>query len=201
MKTVAITGAVGSGKSNLVGILAERGGVVIDADRLGHGILAQPSIRAEIVAALGPGILSEGQVDRQKLGQLVFSDAEAMRHLNNISHPALARQIDQTFEVLASEGEHHLAVLEAAVYFLLPIQWSVDLVVTVDAPRVLRQARLEKRNGFSPDLAAQRIQAQVPLEAQWSQADLVVVNDQGLDKLRGAATEIMNKLGLDNAGD
>ncbi len=200
MKTVVVTGPICSGKSTLSGLLAARGGVVVDADQLGHQLLLEPGIGNELVSALGPDILKDGQIERKLLGNLVFRSPVAMATLNRIIHPVLAARIDRVLADLAGNGHHALAVLEAAVYFLLPIQWPIDLVVAVQAPRELRQGRLEERNGLEPGVAQDRIRAQNPLEQDWAQAELLVQNDGGPEVLELAVVDILTRVGLADFG-
>ncbi len=200
MKTVVVTGPVCGGKSTLADMLADLGAALVDGDRLGHEVLAMPRVRAGLVKAFGESILKGEVVDRGALGRLVFHDPGALAVLNRLSHPALAGLIDRRLETLAANGDHILAVLEAAVYFLLPIQWPVDLVVTVTSGPATLQHRLEQRNGLSAEEACARIRSQAPLAAAWSRADLVVVNEGGLEVLESAVNDIKLRIGMGGLG-
>ncbi len=201
MKTVVLTGPVGGGKSLLAGMLEARGALVVDADRLGHRVLEDPRVRAELTEALGPGILDGGRIDRRRLGELVFRDAAAMAVLNRVTHPVLAARIDDRLAESAAEGGHPLAVLEAAVYFLLPVTFAPDLVVTVTAPPEIRVRRLQERNGLDHDAALARVRSQQDLARQWEHADLIVVNEEGPPVLERAADDIIARLGLTGPGN
>ncbi len=196
MKTVVLTGPVGGGKSLLARMLEIRGAAIIDADRLGHEVLEEPRVSAELSDAFGPDVLNDGWIDRRRLGDLVFRDAEAMAVLNRVTHPVLAARIDDQLAELAAEGAHPLAVLEAAVYFLLPVTFTADLVVTVTAAPEIRVRRLQERNGLDRDAALARIRSQRDLARRWEQADLVVFNDDGPRVLEDAADDIIARLGL-----
>ncbi len=196
MKTVAVTGPVCGGKSTLSGLLAARGAALVDADRLGHQVLEEPEITAGLVAAFGREILAAGKIDRGVLGARVFADPRELARLEAIVHPPLAARIDDRLEALEKAGTHELAVVEAAVYFLLPIRRRADLVVTVTAPPDVRARRLRDRNGLDEAAVDARIAAQAPLEADWKRADLVIVNDRGPEVLAQAADAVLARLGL-----
>lgn len=195
MKTVAVTGPVCGGKSTLAGLLVARGGTLVDADRLGHDVLEQPRVREALVGEFGAGILADGRIDRRRLGDLVFADDRALATLNRLTHPPLAALIDARLAELAQACPGALAVLEAAVYFLLPIRHAVDLVVTVTAGRQVRLQRLRDRSGMGADAAAARVAAQDPLLPAWNRADLVIANDGTPSELEEAVLSILDRLG------
>ncbi len=194
MKTVVLTGPVCGGKSLLSGLLAERGGVVVDADRLGHRVLDEPDVRRELVRAFGSGVISGGGVDRRRLGEIVFKDPGALEQLNRITHPLLTARLDARVGELAAGAGVALAVVEAAVYFLLPTTFAADLVVAVTAPPEVLVDRLRRRNGLDEAAARARVRAQESLEKGWQQADLVLVNDGGAEILAQAADDIVTRL-------
>ncbi|MFO7607742.1 MAG: dephospho-CoA kinase [Candidatus Krumholzibacteriia bacterium] len=177
MRRWALTGPSGAGKSAAGALLAARGAAILDGDALGHEVLARPGIAAAIGRAFGPEVLSGGAVDRSRLGPLVFADPAALARLDALVHPTLARLMQERLDALAAAGEHALAVLEAAVYFLLPTPPPVDLVVAVDAPAALRARRLAAARGLDEAAAAARIAAQASWDALWSRADRIIVND------------------------
>lgn len=190
MKRWAVTGPIGSGKSTLTRLLIDWGAAVLDGDRLGHEILTRPNIVAGVKETFGPEMVPAGVVDRSRLGQRVFADPGAMSQLNGLTHGPLAALIRERLDELADEGKHGLAVLEAAVYFLLPDPPPMDLVVCVTAPEDQRLARLARRNGLTEAEALRRMRIQDPMAGLWSRADVVIANDG----LPGALTPIARDL-------
>ncbi|MBU2502995.1 dephospho-CoA kinase [bacterium] len=197
MKTVAVTGPIAGGKSTFTRLLAAGGAAVLDGDALGHEVLEIPEVKDALIGAFGPEVVRNGQVDRKILGDIVFSGPDKLRELNAITHEALADLFRRRLDLHARAGAHDLAVLEAAVYYLLPSPVPVDMVVTVTAPADIRLQRLLARNGSDPVAAAARIDAQADMERGWASADLVVVNDGEPAKLEEAARRVRSLLGLD----
>ena len=181
----------GSGYSAAgVVIDAARGAVVLDGDRLGHEILARAGVLAEIERVFGGQYLQDGVVNRPLLGRLVFSDAAALQKLNDITHDRLARLMEQRLAEREAGAGPVLAVLEAAVYFLLPQPPRADLVVLVTAAEALRAGRLTARGMTTTDARA-RIDRQRSMEAAFAGADVVIPNEGDLDDLAVAVDRLL----------
>ena len=193
MRRWVITGPAGAGKSVLALWLAEKGAVIIDADGLGHELLARPEIQAAIVSTFGSDFVRDGAVDRAALGQLVFGDPEQLDRLNALMHPPLAVAIADRFAKVEAGGGTDLAVLEAAVYFLLPPTVPMDMTIAVVARERTREQRLVAGRGLKPEEARRRVVAQRSLDRFWSRADLVLENDDSVADLRRRAEDALAK--------
>jgi len=154
MRVIGLTGGIASGKSLVSQQLAERGAVIIDADKVGWETYRQGTETYRVVVdAFGPEVVgADGEIDRRVLGAKVFADPEARRRLEEIVWPAIRRLTEERLSELRAEGVA-AAVLEAAV--LIEANW-LDLVdevwlVTV-SPETARQ-RLVERNGLAPEQA------------------------------------------------
>ncbi len=189
-----VTGPAGAGKSDLCGFFTDRGAAIVDGDRLGHEILAREDILANIITEFGSGVVSDGSVDRAALGRLVFADPAALARLNGITHGPLAALAGHRLDELEKEGRHRLAVLEAAVYFLLPPVSGIELVITVTASASTRLTRMTGGGVLSPAEARSRLEAQHFLEDGWARADVVVVNDGSVSELENAAEDLWSRL-------
>jgi len=189
-----VTGPAGAGKSVLCGLFADRGAAVVDGDRLGHEILAREDIISAVITEFGSGVVSDGSVDREALGGLVFADPVALEKLNGITHGPLASLAGRRLDELEKDGCHRLAVLEAAVYFLLPPVPGIDLVITVTASVSTRLARLTGSDGLSLREGRSRITAQLSLEDGWARADVVLANDGPVTELEIAAETLWSRL-------
>ncbi len=185
-----VTGPVGGGKSTVARLLAERGAAVVDGDRLGHALLAEPAVARAVRRAFGPSVLRDGAVDRPTLGRVVFADPPALARLDAIMLPLLAPRMREALAA-AARGAARLAVLEAAVYFLLPEPVGADLVVVVTAAEAARLRRLVAAGRWPEDEARRRIAAQRALAPHWARADVTIANDGGRDELAAAVERLL----------
>jgi dephospho-CoA kinase len=195
MLVIGLTGNLGTGKTEVAQMLAELGAVVINADELGHELL-QLSTRAytEIVAAFGKSIVKHnGEIDRKKLGQLVFDDPAALNKLNRIMHPRIYEIVRQKIGEYRQSGAG-VVVLEAAL--LIEAGWKplLDQVWVTTAPEATILERLKKARGLSQEQILARLKAQMPQKEKMKQADLVINTDCSIDQLRAGITELWNKL-------
>jgi len=188
MTRLAIIGPTGAGKSRLCRYLADLGAEVVEADRVGHEVLAQAGVRALIASEFGAGVLrDDGKVDRAALGAVVFSDPEQRTKLDAITHPPLAATLAE--RLANADRKAPLVILEAAVYFLLPGPPTVDAVVAIVATTAFRQRRLEAL-GLTPMQARARIDAQAHLAPTWARADRIITNDGDEAELAAVARDL-----------
>ena len=182
---IGLTGGIASGKSVVSGMLAERGALVIDADKVGHEAYAPGGgCFRDVVAAFGSDIVAaDGQIDRRALGGKVFGNPEERKRLEGIVWPWMRETMRKRFDDLRAESVPFV-VLEAAV--LLEADWTplVDQVwVVIVAPEIAR-ARIIERNGYTAEQADQRISAQLTNDERVRQAQVVIDNSGTLDDLR-----------------
>ncbi len=185
MLTIGLTGGIGSGKSVVADLLREQGATIIDADQLGHEAYT-PNSEAwrQVVAAFGEGILTaEGEIDRRKLGAIVFSDPAQLERLNGIMHPLMADMVQQR-KVQLSEASVAVAVVEAAVLFEAGWETLVDEVWTTVAPDDVVIERLRQRNGLSAQEASKRINSQMSSQDRIRRSDVVIENASDLVALQ-----------------
>lgn len=191
MIVIGLTGGIGSGKSEVSRLLRERGAAVINADQVGHQAYAPHSETwREIVCAFGEQVLQEnGEIDRRKLGGIVFADPAQRARLNAIMHPRMARMVSDQLDELRAKG-CPAAVVEAAVLFEAGWDVLVDEVWTVDAPEEEVVARLQARNGLEPAEIRQRIAAQMPAAERAARAAAVLSNAGSRETLAAAVQEL-----------
>lgn len=192
MRRWVVTGPTGAGKSELTRALAERGAAVLYGDELGHEVLRDEDVIAAIANEFGDGYVVDGTVDRPALGRLVFADPDALERLNALTHPPLQRLMNRRLDELADAGGHDLAVLEAAVYFLLPQPPRADLVITVVAGEENRLERLVA-GGLDESTARDRIRRQSRLPMNFAAADITVPNDGTREDLAGWAERLLRE--------
>lgn len=182
MVRVALTGGIASGKSTVATELAARGAIVIDADVLAREVVEPgTSALAAIIDRFGADVLSDGQLDRARLAEIVFADPLARRDLERIVHPAVRAR--------AAELER-AAGAAAVVVHVIPLlvetgqQEDFDLVVTVDVDHETQIQRLMTRNGFTRAAAESRVAAQASREDRRIAADVVLDNTGSVTQLR-----------------
>lgn len=198
-KAIALTGPTGSGKSTVASWLAARGAAVIDADRVGHEVLRMPPVRAAVVQRFTDAVLAaDGEIDRSKLGKLVFPDAAQLAALEAISHPHLLAELAARIETLQSTRVATMVVVDAALWFRWEQRPAVDLVIGVRAPLADRIARIRGRDQIDEATAMHRVQRQPDLEASLELADAVLDTADDIGKSRMRLLELLDeKLGLD----
>jgi dephospho-CoA kinase len=195
MVVIGLTGGILSGKSTISGMLAEKGAVIIDADRIGHEAYKPgTSTWQELRDAFGDGILKvNGEIDRERLGEIVFADPDALIRLNRIVHPRMREMVREEIDCLKVEGVDVL-VLEAAV--LIEAGWTdlVDEVWVAVAPEQVVIKRLKERGGLSEKQAQARIRSQISAEERAKHADIKIDTDCELSEVRARVEELWETL-------
>ena len=196
MRIIGLTGGTGSGKSEVARRLAERGIPVLDADAIGHALIAPGGAAVEPVRArFGDAIFTCGTIDRKKLADLVFGDSEALAALNALVHPLIRAEILRRCTAYVAEG-HGAVIVDAAILGEDGTRWEpLDGLILVLSPEGARIERLVASRGWSENDARRRIAAQIPQERKIPLADWVIDNSGTLDELRARADAIAKELG------
>ena len=187
MLVIGLTGGIATGKSEVSRILSKLGAEVIDADSVGHNAY-RPDSQAwrEVVEAFGHGILKPtGEVDRKRLGSIVFNDSDARDKLNAIMHPKMTDAIRDRISELREEGAR-VVVVEAAL--LIEAGWHAlvdDVWVTRSSEDEVNE-RLRLRNRLSSEEIRSRVSSQLPFEERSKHAHAHVRNSGSMDDLREA---------------
>ena len=152
---IGITGGTGCGKTTLLDLIWDRGGMVLDCDAIYHELLRTDAGLLQAIENRFPGTVEAGQLQRKKLGAIVFRDPDALQDLNRITHSAV------TAEVLRRlESKPKLAAIDAIALFESGLNRLCDVTVAVTASTEDRIKRLMARDGISEDYARNRIAAQ-----------------------------------------
>lgn len=186
--TVGLTGGIASGKTTVANLFAERGVPVLDADQVARDVVAPgtPAL-AELVAALGDDILdADGRLDRPRMRQRVFDDADARRRMEAIIHPAVGRAM-ATWRA-AQTAPYCMIVVPLLVE--AGMHTGVDRVLVVDVPASVQQQRLIARDGISTELADQMIAAQASRNDRLAVAHDVLTNDDAPAALAARVAEL-----------
>lgn len=187
-KVVAVTGGIGSGKSEVCKSFMALGVPVVDLDDIAHAMSAPGSVAMQAVRqAFGDEMFDEhGQLHRGKLRELVFAEPDALDRLNHIMHPAIRAE---AMRQIADYSLHPYVILAIPLLVESPADWSmVDHVLVVDCSEQTQLVRVMQR-GLSESMAQAIITAQSSRQARLSIADSVIENDQTLDNLRQKVLE------------
>lgn len=179
---IGLTGNIGTGKSTVAGMLAELGAEVIDADKVAHRVMqAGTPVHARIVEAFGSEILaSDGEIDRKRLGDIVFADPEALARLESIVHPAVLTAIDRRVADTSSE----IVVIEAIKLVESGMADECDSVWMITCRQEQQIKRLMDGRGLTRVEARQRVEAQSSPEEKIACADVVIDNSGSLSQTR-----------------
>lgn len=179
MLLVALTGGIASGKSTVARRLAEHGAVVVDADQVARDVVApgEPAL-ARIAEEFGPAVLAaDGSLDRAALGAIVFSDPDARRTLNAITHPAVSERSQALFAAAGAADPRAVVVYDVPLLAEAGRRTEFDLVVVVHAPTETRIRRMVELRGMTRDEALHRIQSQATDTERLAIADVVIDAD------------------------
>jgi dephospho-CoA kinase len=194
---LGLVGGIGSGKSEVAAALVRRGGYLVAGDPLGHAALRQPSVRDQVVARWGRDMLgADGEVDRTKLGAVVFADADERAALEAIVHPWISRRLREQLIAAKADANCWFVVLDAAIMLEAGWRTACDVVVYVDAPRDLRLTRVAAQRGWSAADMAKREQAQLPLALKAACADAALENSGSPQELETQIDALLARLGV-----
>lgn len=179
MFVIGLTGGISSGKSTVSNYLRERGAAIIDADQVARE-LVEPGQAAyqEIVQFFGEKILDpSGGLDRGRLGQIVFAKPEAMRQLNQMTHPKVKQKTREILGELGKDPSVRLAVVDAPLLIEASMTSLVDQVWLLEVDEETQVSRLVERDGLTAVDARRRIASQMPLAEKKQWADKIIDNN------------------------
>lgn len=166
MLVAALTGGIATGKSVVARILGQKGCYIQNADLIARELMSPGGeIWRELVGHFGQSILRDDQeIDRQKLGGIIFRDRVEREYLNRLTHPRILEQVQQTIRELEKQGEYDIYVTEAALVIEAGFHKFYDRLILTHCRLDVQVERLCRRDGISPEQALQKIKAQGPVE-------------------------------------
>lgn len=195
MHVYGLTGGIGSGKSTVAVMFRNEGIPVIDADRIARDVTAPGEYAyLEIVHRFGREILREdGAIDREKLGDIVFSDPVRRAELEAVTHPRIVEGIAYALQRHAAEG-HPAVIVEAALIHEKGRAGMFDAVIGIRCQRLQQIERLVARDGIPEEKALLRLSAQMDIDAKARASDYVIDNSGDLaatrDQVRALAARL-----------
>jgi dephospho-CoA kinase len=201
MKTLGLTGGIGSGKSAAARIFADLGATVVSADEEARRLMDEdPELRRELVTAFGPAAYGEdGSLDRAYLAGRVFGNRAAIERLNAIVHPRVKAAFPEVRERAQRSGAR-LLVYEAALIVEAGLDDRFDAIAVVDAPSEQRIRRVMERDGVPRESVEARMQHQLAPNVLKQHADFVIDNGADLSHLRAQVEHVYHALTLKTNG-
>lgn len=195
MKRIALTGGIGCGKSTVARIFQTYGIPVIDADAIVHALYNDKKVVEELAMTFGDEIKENGQINRKKLGAIIFHDDAKKHVLDKFFQNRVNHVVETTMNEL-ERAKNKAVVYDAALIFEWQLEKQFDAIIVVDAPEELRIQRICERDQLTKEEAKVRINAQMPLEEKIKQADEVIINDQDIKKVQVQVQTIIEKFRL-----
>ncbi len=193
MIVVGLTGGIGAGKSTVSARLAERGAVIVDADKIARDLQSPGSpVVAAMAERFGEHIIGEGgELDRGAVAEIVFNDEAALKDLNGIVHPAMQDEIQRQID--AQRDTDKVVVLDFPLLGENPREGLVATIV-VDVPTEVAVERLVGQRGMDEDDARARINSQISREERRRRATHVIDNSGSLESLDAQLDELWAEL-------
>ncbi|AMM89954.1 dephospho-CoA kinase [Bacillus pumilus] len=191
---IGLTGGIASGKSTVSQMIKEKGIRVVDADIIAKEAVSKGSaVLHQIVQIFGEEVLlPNGELNRQQLGAIIFSDEEKRKKLNAIVHPEVRKEMLKQRDEGVSNNETFV-VLDIPLLFESKLEGLVDRIIVVYTTPELQLSRLMNRNDLSEEEALNRIHSQQPLEEKCQKADRVIENTKDLAFIRKQLENILNE--------
>lgn len=192
---IGLTGGIATGKSTVSSMIKKQGIPVIDADIVAREVV-EPGKKSyhEIVDHFGLSILqTDGSINRETLGKIVFEKEVERNILNNIVHPAVREEMRLQAETFKQEG-HKLIVMDIPLLVESKLFHMVDYVVVVYVPESVQLQRLRARNEYTEKEAKQRMNAQVAIEKKRLYAEYIIDNSRTLEETEQQVEDLINKL-------
>jgi len=201
MFKVGLTGSIAVGKSFVVRTLAELGCHIIDADEVARQVVAPGTNGLELVTkTFGPQVLKDnGELDRAKLGAIVFTDAAKRAQLNAILHPLIIAAQDERVRELEAADENGIVVIDAALMIESGGYRRLDKLIVVHCRPEIQLERLMGRDKLSREDALRRISAQMPQEEKMRYADYLIDTSDGFEPTREQVAMVFAKLDKENS--
>lgn len=196
VRIIGLTGGIASGKSTVSNMLRELGAIIIDADQIAKKIVKQdrPAL-AEIKKFFGKEVIFEdGNLNRKKLGTIVFNNSYLLKKLNEITHPYIIKEIIDVINWYKKTCNNRVIILDAALLIEMDLIYLVEEVWLISVPKEVQINRLIQRENISADDAKKRIDAQMPLDEKKQYAHIIIDNSKDIDYLKAQVEQNWSKV-------
>ena len=186
---VGLTGGIGAGKSEALAAFERHGASVLSTDKVAHDILDDEQVRDALIDRWGDRVASDGEVDRDKVGEIVFGNRDELAWLESVTHPRVGAHVAEWRQSL--EPDVDVAVVEVPLLFEAAMEDAFDTTVAVISNDEIRDARLRERGQAGLEGREERQLDQAEKEHR---ADHVIRNDASLEELDGEVNALIDKL-------
>lgn len=190
---IGILGGLGSGKSTVAAEFAKLGCAVIDADKIAHELLDEPSIKKEVISSFGQTVLDHtDKVNRRKLADIVFADGDKLLTLNRILHPLVLARAEQLIDQYNGQQQVRAIVLDMPLLFEVGWDKRCDRLIFVNCDWEKRLKRAKKMSLFDENQLKVRENFQISLDKKVSIADNTIDNNSGFSALARQVADIFS---------
>lgn len=193
---IGLTGGIATGKSTVSSMLTRKGALLVDADVIAREVmLPGHPVLAEVAAYFGQDVIqADGQLDRKKLGEIIFHDEKKRQALNEITHPAIRREIRKQMTDYEAAYPDRLVVVDIPLLYESELQSLFEKVIVVYVPREIQLHRLMERDNITKERAEARLNSQMDIEQKKQLADEVIDNSGTLEKTSFQVDELWKRL-------
>lgn len=196
MIIVGLTGGIATGKSTVAKMFKEAGAVIVDADLIAREVVekgtpAWQKVRDEFGDEI---LLDDQEIDRDKLGDIIFNNPEKKEMLNSIVHPAVFQKIGERIKKIEQDAPDAVVMLDVPLLIESGMQDGFSDVVLVYITEKMQVKRLMERDGFPEKDALARIRSQMPIDEKKDMVDIVIDNSEGLENTRRQVKEVYTRL-------
>ena len=195
MLKIGLTGSIGTGKSTVSKLLRERGIAVIDADLLAREIVKKgQECLNDLKNVFGNQVLTiDGELDRKKLGQIVFSDDSKLELLNSVTHPHIRRRMKAQMNELESKN-NKVIVLDVPLLFEAKMEDLVDIILVVFVKEEIQIKRIMERDNCTQEEAIRIIKTQISQQDKISKSDYTIDNSGTIEELKEKLNGFLEKI-------
>ena len=192
---IGILGGIASGKSTVAAEFGKLGCKVIDCDKIAHELLGEDDIKKQVIESFGPDILNtSGEIDRKKLGDIVFTDAEKLSTLNGIVHPPVLQRTEQLIEQYNHQNEVKGIVLDMPLLLEAGFEKRCDRLIFVDCEEKIRADRAQKMGLFDKNKLKIRENFQISLDIKARIAENGISNSSDCEALVKQVIKIFSEI-------
>lgn len=193
---IGLTGGIATGKSTVSSMLIRKGALLVDADIIAREVmLPGHPVLAEVAAHFGQDvIMADGQLDRKKLGEIIFNDPKERLVLNELTHPAIRREIRRQMAEYETAYPQRLVVVDIPLLYESELQSLFEKIMVVYVSREKQLQRLMERERISEERAVARLKSQMDIEQKKRMADYVIDNSGTLTETYQQVDKLWNRL-------